>query len=218
MPAAQARPGEGVSPLKRVLGHPAAWVAAIVLVGAVGIVRRTLPPAPSQPARLLTLPEFELVAQTGQGFGSAQLRGQVWIANFIFTSCPTMCPELTRKMRSVRDRFRATGTRVHFVSFSVDPERDTPEKLKAYAEKYGADPSDWAFLTGTLGAVERAVVDGFKTPMDKDEASEDTNLFNITHGSRFVLVDRELGVRGFYEVDEPGLERLSEDTKRLIVD
>ena len=183
----------------------------MLLVGAIffgNIIRSVTATVPQPPKPLYGLPDFTLIDQTGKGFGTEQLRGKIWIANFIFTSCPTMCPELTTKMQRVKHRVRGMGDAVHLVSFSVDPERDTPEVLARYAVRYGASPTKWSFLTGDLSLVEGAVVSGFKMTMDR---GEDTNVFDITHGQRFVLVDPDMKIRGFYETDKAGLDRLMKD-------
>ena len=196
----------------QIFGSPGFW---IVLVGAIffgNIIRSVTATVPEPPKPLYGVPNFTLVDQTGEGFGTEQLRGKIWIANFIFTSCPTMCPELTTKMQRVKHRVRGMGNAVHLVSFSVDPERDTPDVLARYAVRYGASPTKWSFLTGDLSSVEDAVVNGFKMTMDRQEGS---SVFDITHGQRFVLVDPDMKIRGFYETDKPGLDRLMKDVGLL---
>jgi protein SCO1/2 len=104
---------------------------------------------------------------------------------------------------------------MRFVSFSVDPETDTPEVLKRYAQEQGADRRDWRFLTGSLGDIERVVVSGFKQTMQQ-QPQEPGQPRNIMHGSHFVLVDRELQIRGFHRSDDVGLKRLARDARRLV--
>src|SRR5690242_5381640 len=98
--------------------------------------------------RIAQVPAFALRDQDGRELGPDALRGKVWIANFMFTSCPDVCPLLTSKMAAVRQRLVADRAAVHYVSFSVDPAHDTPEVLKRYAIEHGADRADWSFLTG----------------------------------------------------------------------
>src|SRR5436190_1690364 len=97
-----------------------------------------------------TVPEFQLIERSSREVKSQELAGKVWIADFVFTSCGGFCPAMTEKMRMVQDLL---PSEVQLVSFSVDPEKDTPEVLAAYANKYGADPNRWWFLTGNKDAL-----------------------------------------------------------------
>ena len=164
------------------------------------------------------VPSFALTDQEGKSFGSAELEGRIWVASFIFTHCPTVCEGLTEGLKRVGDRL-GPKSGVQLVTFSVDPENDTPEVLRAYAEKRSLDQSRWRFLTGELAAMQKAVIEGFKLPMQRAEDGQElppaAQLMGIAHGTRLVLVDRALQIRGYYEVDEPGLERLVADARRL---
>ncbi|HZF19586.1 MAG TPA: SCO family protein [Burkholderiales bacterium] len=101
-------------------------------------------------AKIGPAPEFTLTDQGGKRIALADLRGKVVAITFIFASCADTCPLLTAKMAGMQDRLGADfGSRVYFVSITVDPERDTPEILKHYAEAHGANPAGWGFLTGT---------------------------------------------------------------------
>lgn len=103
-------------------------------------------------------PEFALTTQTGERLALSDLRGKVLAVTFIYTTCKDTCPLLTAKMAIIQRNLGADfGPRVRFASISVEPEVDTPAVLKAYADKYGADPAGWSFLTGT-GAEIRDVV------------------------------------------------------------
>src|SRR5579859_2685388 len=143
---------------------------------------------------LTTLDGFSLSDQHARTVKLDDLRGQVWIADFIFTGCQSACPMLTTRMRSLQqhlaDRERALGRElpVRLVSFSVDPEVDTPDKLLAYAAKWGADDKRWLFLTGSLAEMNRAVTRGMKIPFEKGGA--DTAAFDVMHGERIVVVDK----------------------------
>ncbi|HEY2614678.1 MAG TPA: SCO family protein, partial [Chthoniobacterales bacterium] len=92
------------------------------------------------------VPNFELVNQAGQPYGSAQLAGKIWIADFIFTTCPGPCPIISTRMSELQKPLQKTDVRL--VSFTVDPETDTPEVLSSYAEKLHAESARWNFLTG----------------------------------------------------------------------
>lgn len=162
---------------------------------------------------LVELPAYHLTSEQGQAFGAENLRGKAYVANFVFTSCPSVCPRLTKRMAEVQERTKDLGDALHLVTFSVDPETDTPEVLRGYAQKYGADPKRWVFLTGQLTDIEPVVVKGFKMVMGKKETTP--GMFEIVHGERFVLVDGKGFVRGFYEATNEGIDKLIVDARKL---
>jgi len=158
---------------------------------------------------------FSLVDQNARAVSAEALRGKVWVAAFFFTRCPTICPRITRRMRSLQVSAATRVPALTLVSFSVDPENDTPPVLLAYAQRFEADPQNWRFLTGELEVVKRTVVDGFKLALDgkADPAAENGG---IIHGSHLVLVDRTLSIRGYYRTDDDQeMARLLEDAARL---
>ena len=183
----------------------------VVLYHVVGTVEGAHAAAPKID---LPIPAFTLTSHENKAFGVAQMKGKVWIADFVFTHCPTVCPRLTKQMADLQDKTKPLGDRVHLVTFSVDPENDTPEVLAAYAKKYGADPARWVFLTGSLADIEGAVMSGFKIAMGKEKA-KDTGLVSVFHGEKFVLVDRDAKIRGYYDADDVGMRNLLRDTEAL---
>jgi protein SCO1/2 len=186
--------------------------AACLLLLAVGLVQGRAQPL----ERYGQLPAFTFTRQDGQPFGREQLRGHPWVANFIFTRCPTVCPVFTRKLAGVQKRTADLGGELRFVSFSVDPEYDTPERLTAYARQHGADPARWSFLTGDYTQLKDIIVGGFKMAMGRNEADVD-DIPSIFHGSHFVLVDRGGEIRGYYNSEhDDDVERLLRDTERLV--
>jgi protein SCO1 len=192
------------------------WVAlasaACVVVLAVGLLRPRAQPL----EQLGALPSFTFTRQDGQPFGLEQLKGRAWVANFIFTRCPTVCPVFTQQMARVQKQTAELGERLQLVSFSVDPQHDTPERLAAYAEKYGAQPARWSFLTGDYTQLQRTIVDGFKVAMGR-ASDDESDVAGIFHGSHFVLVDRTGEVRGYYNSEHPdAVERLLRDARRLV--
>ncbi|XXF78037.1 SCO family protein [Myxococcaceae bacterium GXIMD 01537] len=198
---------------------PAVWAA--VVVGALvlpllvlGVVRaRPQEPLP----RLGALPAFSFTRQDGQPFGLAQLKGRAWVANFIFTRCPTICPLFTQKFKGVQEATADLGERLPLVSFSVDPDYDTPERLDAYAKKHGARPERWSFLTGDYKLLKDTVVDGFKVAMGREEGVDPKDLLSIFHGEHFVLVDADGEIRGYYiSNDAEAVEQLVRDARRLV--
>jgi protein SCO1/2 len=142
------------------------------------------------------VPQFELIAQDGQPFLSQALAGKVWIADFIYTTCPGPCPRMTSQMREVQDavlKVPAISGDVRLVSFTVDPANDTPPVLAAYAKTHGASTAMWYFLTGPIPVLQTLDRDAFK--LGDIDAS-------MQHSTRFVLVDRQGRIRGYYDTSE----------------
>ena len=160
------------------------------------------------------VPEFALRDQHELPVSPADLRGKIWIANFMFASCPDICPILTSKLAGVRLHLHADRVMAQYVSFSVDPEHDTPAVLAKYVSEHAVDFSDWRFVTGPLAKVEQVIIGGFKQALQR-EPPEPGKPQNIMHGSHFVLVDPALTIRGFYPSDEEGLLRLARDARIL---
>jgi protein SCO1 len=185
-------------------------VCLVLLV--VGLVRPRQEPL----QRLGRLPAFSFTRQDGQPFGLKQLEGRPWVANFIFTRCPTICPVFTRKMAGVQKQ-TADLDGLALVSFSVDPKYDTPERLAAYAQKHGANPARWSFLTGDYEQLKDTIVGGFKIAMGREEGGDENDIASIFHGSHFVLVDRSGELRGYYNSEhDDDVERLVRDAARLV--
>ena len=166
--------------------------------------------------RLGAVPELSLRDHRGQALTSASLRGQPWIANFMFTHCPDVCPLLTSKLAGVRGRLVAYRVRVRYVSFSVDPANDSPEVLARFAREHHVDFDDWRFATGDVEQVKAVIVKGFKQALS-ETPGEAGKPANILHGTHFVLVDGALQIRGFYRSDEDGLLTLARDARRLVL-
>ena len=163
----------------------------------------------SAPPVLQELPAFALTDQGDAPFASEALRGHVWIGNAIFTNCPSVCPLMTSQMANLARRLRDVD--VHFVSFTVDPENDTPARLRSYGEAHEADFDRWHFLTGTRPALQAAIEGGLRIPMGVAQPDGD-----IGHGTHFVLVDARGRHRGFYRTEGEGLERLARDARYLV--
>jgi len=158
-----------------------------------------------------TVPGFQLLNQNGQPFGSAQLAGKVWIADFIYTTCPGPCPMISSRMSELQKPLEKTD--VHLVSFSVDPEKDTPEVLRSYAEKLQAQSGRWDFLTGAKSAIYKLSHDGFKLAVSDGSDAEGIPV----HSTRMVLVDRHAEIRGYYNATEPdAITKLLADTNHLL--
>ena len=158
-----------------------------------------------------TVPEFILVNQDGKNFGSAQLRGKIWIADFIYTTCPGPCPMISSRMSELQTPLEKTD--VHLVSFSVDPAKDTPQVLRGYAEKLQAEPGRWDFLTGPQSTIYNLSRNGFKLAVS--DGSEDNGI--PVHSTRMILVDRHGVIRGYYDAAEvDAVTKLVADTTHLL--
>jgi len=152
------------------------------------------------------VPVFHLTDQTGRAFNSTTLAGRVWVADFMFTSCPGPCPRMTSQMRHVQDATRDLAN-VRFVSFTVDPDRDTPAVLAEYAKVHRAETQSWYFLTGTQPALHHLGRDVFK--LNNVDGT-------LNHSTRFVLVDARGQIRGYYDTSEPdSIPKLIGDVRAL---
>jgi protein SCO1/2 len=205
--------------LHRLVGSKLFWGLFVLSMLGLPVARSIGRSMPVPPPVLYDVPAFRLVDQHGRPFGSEELRGRVYIANFIFTSCPGVCTRLTSKMASLQKRLKNAGDSIRLVSFSVDPARDTPEQLTRYAQAFGASERLWTFLTGPLGDIEKAVVEGFKVPVERQVRPKNpgaAGFFDIVHSERIVLVDQGGRIRGFYEATPDGLDSLMRDAGYLI--
>jgi len=175
-------------------------LSMVVLILSAGC--RTAPPLPVY----WKLPDFQLTSQSAQPFDSKSLDGSIWVADFIFTTCPGPCPRMSAQMRGVQTAV-ASMPDVKLVSFTVDPQRDTPAVLTQYAVRYHAVPGRWFFLTGGQTALEALCRNGFKLG-DVDGS--------LVHSTRFVLMDRRSRVRGFYSSsDDAAMPHLLHDIRSL---
>jgi protein SCO1/2 len=190
------------------------WVALACAVCCITLAVGLLRSKPLE--RYGQLPAFTFTRQDGQPFGREQLAGRPYVANFIFTRCPTICPVFTQKMARFQKQTEGLGEELALVSFSVDPDYDTPERLTAYAAKHGANPARWSFLTGDYHQLKDIIVGGFKMAMGRNE-EDPQDIPNIFHGSHFVLVDRTGEIRGYYNSEhDDEVERLLRETRQLV--
>ena len=158
-----------------------------------------------------TVPEFTFIERSTREVKSQELAGKIWVADFVFTRCGGFCPAMTEKMRKLQDLLPA---QIQLVSFSVDPDTDTPAVLAEYAKRYDADPDRWLFLTGNKASLYKLSKDGFKLAVDDTGGTE---IEPITHSTRFALVDRQGRIRGYYSMDEESeLAHLVSDAKTLL--
>lgn len=161
----------------------------------------------SKPLEILgAVQDFELTSQAGQAVHLADLKGKIWVADTIFTTCTGPCPMMSARMRAISREVGALPD-VRFVSLTVDPEHDTPEALSAYARQFQARPDRWIFLTGTAPALDQVC---------KGSLALSSVTGDLSHSTRFALVDREARIRGYYISTSPeAMKRLVSDIKAL---
>ena len=179
-------------------------VASVWMKRAADVPAQNIPASPKNFA-----PEFTLTDSNGQPFASTVLRGKIWIADFIFTSCAGQCPMMTAQMRLLQMRLPKS---VQLVSITVDPERDTPAVLAQYASRQGAQPGRWHFLTGEKAAIQRLTLQGFHLGYAEGGPKEEP----IVHSVRLILVDRQGEIRGRYDGTDPvSLDHLIQEAQEL---
>lgn len=162
-----------------------------------------------------SVPDFVLVERSGTEVRLAGLRGTVWLADFIYTNCQDTCPLQTAEMAKLQEHLEDTPG-FKLVSFSIDPQKDTPEVLSRYADRFGADANRWLFLTGPKDQIMRLVQEGFRlSAVSAAPSGPEADV--ILHSTRFVLVDKQAQIRGYYDSrDAQALQRLQKDIALLL--
>lgn len=155
---------------------------------------------------------FRLTNQFGKEVSLDEWQGRIIIADFFFTSCPSICPKLTHNMKMLQQAFKKTDSMVRFVSFTVDPERDTVAKIKAYGDKHGIDHDTWWMLTGNKDSIYNIAFNEFKASV----ASNGNIDTGFIHTELFFLLDKDRVVRGWYNgLDTNQLSRVIKDVVLL---
>jgi protein SCO1/2 len=161
------------------------------------------------------VPAFKLTDETGAVITQDALRGHVSIVDFIFTRCDSICPLSSMKMHRLQEE-TSDQPDIKLLSFSVDPDYDTPPRLAEYAKKFEADSGRWHFVTGPIAAVKKVVTDAMMISMDRDGRTQPNGAPNIVHQPHFLLIDPDLHIRGLYDSTEPvRLEALLRDARDL---
>jgi protein SCO1/2 len=155
--------------------------------------------APNTLPVLFDAPAFQAIDQSGQAFDSASLAGKVWTVTFFFSECDGVCPGMMARLRSLQSTLR--DERVRFVSFTVDPANDTPERLAEYASSIGPGEFRWHLLTGTDALMKRIALD-FKLPYEQP----------ADHSSKILLVDQQGRIRGLYS------SGVADEMRQLVTD
>jgi len=171
------------------------------------------------------LPAFALTERSGEAVSEQSLNGKIWVADFIFTSCTAECPLMNLEMQKIQAAF-AAQPQVRLVSFTVDPETDTPERLQEYATRFDASPERWWFVTGQRQALHQLAIQGFKLPVQElsdthhqnphahhgqahvdNQAPSQSAQGPFLHSQKFVLVDTQQQIRGYYDSTDPAAMR-----------
>jgi protein SCO1/2 len=211
--------------------HLARIIVALLLVALVGC------PAPNTPARSgetpdldIPAPAFNMTERSGKPVTLDDLKGKVWVASFVFTRCSGPCPQVSAAMARLQKELNLKETAdLRLVTFTVDPDRDTPNELREYANRYQAEPEKWLFLTGLPEAeLHKLLKEGFKVTAQRSPSPKPGDEFD--HSSRLAVVDKKGVIRGYFDgirspsskdgdADfEENLKRLKEMVSRLLVD
>jgi protein SCO1/2 len=158
--------------------------------------------APSAPEVYFELPDFQLTERGGKTVGRDDLKGKVWVASFVFTRCSGPCPSITGTMARLQKEL-ADLPDVRLVTFTVDPERDTTQALRDYANRFGADGERWLFLTGDKARIHELSEKGFRLAVGEVQGSARTPGSEFEHSTRLTLVDRQGRVRGHCDGTNP---------------
>ena len=199
------------------------WSLTLSFLFIYPIVRSIYRELPPELPRYYQIPSFELINEFGQPFGNKNLENKIYLASFAFTSCATICPGLMEKLKIIQKRVRGLGNKIAIVTFTVDPENDTPKVLHKYARSLRANPHIWSFLTGERKQLKSLLVGGYKVPMG-EEAEEfigkvdgnDVSLMDIAHTGKIVLVDKNGYARGYYSTDDTSVDQLMIDVGLLV--
>lgn len=158
------------------------------------------------------IPEFSFVNQDGKSIGRKDMEGKITIVDFFFTSCPSICPVMSTEMERVQDMFRDEPN-VQIMSISIDPEYDTPEILKEYADEHGANSSKWHFLSGPKQETYQLARCGFVLPTIDGQGVAD----DFIHSDKFILIDEQGRIRGYYSgTNREDVDLLMLETKVLL--
>jgi protein SCO1/2 len=193
-------------PRRSALENPFVWAALAGLV-LIPLLRPLLRFEPPPPPVISTLSDFRLVDQDGAAFGPAQLGEAVHVVGFVFTRCTTVCPFVVASLQGLARRYDEAGEeRVRLLLISVDPEHDRPEVLRELARSRGLAGARWRLVTGDPEAVRGLVVEEFLVAMG--EPTTTGGMVEIAHTGRLAIVDRDGGVRGFYDTTAEGLDEV----------
>lgn len=163
-----------------------------------------------------TIGAFSFTDQTGKPYGSDQLKGKVYVAEYFFTTCGTICPKMNAQMQRVQSAMKDQEN-FRIVSFTVDPETDTIAQMARYAKAHGANNTVWHFLTGKKEDLYRLARRSFFVLKPAEAANQGDVGSDFIHTNYFVLVDGERQIRGYYDgTDSHEVDQLIHDAKQLL--
>ena len=182
-------------------------LVALTLLAAFLLVQLKLRNASGQPLPVYgQIADFSLTNQNGRAVSLADLRGHVWVADIIFTRCPGPCLKMTKQMKALQDALPA-DSKTQLVTLTTDADFDTPPVLKAYAERFEADPHRWMFLTGTKQEVAKLAIDSLKlTAIEKRPEERESPQDLFVHSTIFVIADKRGQLRGVFETTGEGID------------
>jgi protein SCO1/2 len=160
-----------------------------------------------------TIPYFYFLNDDSVIVKSTEMEGKVWVVDFFFTTCPTICPTMTKNMQKLNAATKDLHDELQFISISINPQHDTPSILKRYREHYKATASNWQFFTGKEAETHQLGIENFQIFAGRDEESEG----GYAHSGAFTLVDKEGYVRGVYlGTDDKQVIQLEKDIRKLL--
>lgn len=200
--------------IERLVANKFFWVVVVGFFFAYPMIRSMTRQLPPELPVYGIIPEYKFTDENGKAFGSSDLKGKIYIANFMFTSCKTACPLLLSKVQTVQHRLRGVVDRAAIVSFTVDPETDSSTVLYNKAREMKANPNVWRFVAAPMPETKKLLIEGFRVPVG--EKTFANNIMDVAHSNKLVLIDQEGRIRGYYEAEKDGINQLMIDTGLLI--
>ena len=161
-----------------------------------------------------TIPDFSFTNQEGKTITKKDLEGKIYVANFFFATCPTICPKMSMQLQRVQTEF-AAQRELKIISHTVNPEKDTVEALAAYGKKFMVNPSKWYLVTGNKKEIYDVAIKGYFLPTEDEGGGPD----NFTHSEKLVLVDKEKRIRGYYDgTNQASVDTLMDEIKVLLLE
>jgi protein SCO1/2 len=200
----------------KILRNPFLW-AFLIGIASLHLIKHLALMQRRAPAPMIEVKDWQLIDQDGKSFGKEDLRGKLVVANFFFTSCPSICPMLTHAMKEIYQRFKDKPDAVHFVSITVDPETDTPQLLKKFMQENGMDHENWHCLTGSKRDIFEVIVEKMRVHVGEKEAIHGVpDSYDIPHLAHLALFDQRGDLRGLFKTENVELAALVRATNFLL--
>lgn len=193
---------------KKIVTNPF-FIAFLIGIASLHIIKHFAMLRRSAPDPIAIVPDWQLMDQDGNPVGKSSLRGKLVIANYFFTTCPSICPKLTEAMKEVYERLKKHGDKVQFLSITVDPETDTPQVLRAYMLEASINKSNWRCLTGSKKDIHDVVVNKMRVHVgEKEKIHGSDELYDIPHLAQLALFDQNGDLRGLFRTETVELAAL----------